>query len=116
MRGSQFQQHPTCFGGGSAHGPSIGLEGIRSARAALIDRDVRAAHDATRPVIRHVELVGHDLPERRSSALPEVGFSHVEGGGVVLADDDPRVELAEVAVWIRARALRASGTLRRPPR
>ena len=109
-----FQQHPARFGGDPAHGISVGLEGIRSARAALVDRDVGAAHHAARPVVRHVELVGHDLPERCAGALAEVGFSDEEGRGVVLADDDPRVELAEVGVGIRARALRRAGTARQP--
>ena len=67
-------------------------------------------------VVGHVELVGHDLAERRAGALAEIGLADVEGRGVVLADDDPRVELAEVGVGIRTGPERRAAGLRRGER
>jgi hypothetical protein len=80
----------------------VRLQCVGPARAALIDGQVGGAHHDARRVEGHVELVRHDLPERRAGALSEVGLADVEGGRVVLADDDPGVELAEVEVLIRA--------------
>ena len=37
---------------------------------------------------------------------PQIGLADVERGGVVLVDDDPRIELPEVGIGIRARRLR----------
>ena len=70
-------------------------------------------------VVGDVELVGHDLPERRAGALAAVGLADVERRGVVLADDDPRIELPEVEIGIRTGSLRRSTRRRertaRPP-
>ena len=46
-----------------------------------------------------VELVGHQLAEAGAGALTGVRLADKEGGGVVLVDDDPRVDLMEI--WIR---------------
>ena len=64
------------------------------------------AHHAARSRVGHVELVGHDLAERGAGALAEIGLADEERRGVVLTDDDPRIELPEVRIGIRARALR----------
>ena len=77
----------------------------RAARAALIDGDVGAAHDAGGLVEGDVQLVGHHLAERGAGALAEVGLADVERGGVVLVNDDPRIELPEIGIGIRTCAL-----------
>ena len=97
------EQHATGLRGDPAHGIAVGLQGVGSTRSTLIDRVVRAAHHATGLVVGNVELVRHDLPERRAGALAQVGLADKEGGGVVGADDDPGVELQEVGVGIGAR-------------
>ena len=103
-RRRHLQQHASRFGGDTAHGIAVGLERIRSAGATLIDGDVRVAHDASRLVVRHVELVGHDLAERRARSLTEVRLADEERRGVVLTNHDPRVELPEIDIGIRTGA------------
>ena len=103
-RGSHLQQHPPRLGRDAPHGPAIPLDRRRTAGAALIDGDVRAAHDAGGLVVGDVQFIGHHLPEGRSGALAAVRLADVKGRGVVLMDDDPRIELPEVGVGIRTRA------------
>ena len=55
-------------------------------------------------MVRHVELVGHHLPERRARALAAIRLADEERRRVVRMDDDPRVELEEIRVGIRTRA------------
>ena len=105
LRGPHVEQHAARFGGHAAHRPAVGLQRVGPARPALIDRQVGGAHDDAGGVEVDVELVRHDLPERGAGALTEVGLADVERGRVVLADDDPRVELAEVGIGVRAGAL-----------
>ena len=54
-------------------------------------------------LVRHVELVGHHLTERRAGALAQIRLADVERRGVVLVNDDPRIKLAEidVGIWCR---------------
>ena len=117
-RGCHLQQHPPSLGRHAPHGPAIGLNRIRTARSALIDGDVGAAHDAGGLVVGDVQFVGHHLPEGGAGALAAVRLADVEGRGVVLVNDDPRIELSEVGVGIRTRSLarsRPRQTDRRPP-
>ena len=115
-RRGHLQQHAPSLGGHAPHRPAVGLDRIRPARSALIDRDVGAAHDAAGLVVRDVELVGHHLAEGGAGALAAVGLADVEGGGVVFVNDDPRIELTEVGVGIGSRArLRRFGEAS-PPR
>jgi hypothetical protein len=72
----------------------------------LIDGHVGAAHHARGVLERDVELVAHDLPERRAGSLPEIGFADEEGRRVIRPNHDPRIQLAEVGVRIRAGSLR----------
>ena len=95
-----FQQHTARFGGNAAHRPGISLHGGRPARSALIDGDVRAAHDAGGLIEGDVEFVGHQLAEAGSGALAAVRFADIKRGRVVLMDDDPRIELPEIGVGI----------------
>ena len=99
----QFQHHAAGFGRHPPGRPAVGLDGIGAARAALVHRHVSTAHDEACFVVGDVQLIGHHLPEGRAGALATVRLAHVEGGGVVLMNDDPGVELAEVGVRIRAR-------------
>ena len=57
----------------------------------------------------------HHLPEGGAGALAAVRLADVERRGVVLVNDDPRIELPEVGVGIRTRR-RACGALRRMQR
>ena len=103
---AELEQHAPRLGGDSAHRPTVALDRVGTPRAALVGRDVRAAHDEARLVVSDVELVAHHLPERRARALAAIGLADEERGRVVRMDQDPRVELAKVAVGIRARANR----------
>jgi len=107
-RRGHFQQHATSFSGDAAHRIPIGLQRIRSTGATLIDRHVRHAHHAARLVVRHVELVGHDLAERGAGSLTEIRLADEEGRGVVRTNHDPRIQLLviEIGIWTRSRALR----------
>ena len=106
MGGAHVEQHATRFGGHPPHRPAVGLDRIRAAGAALVRGDVGAPHHAGGALVGEVELRGHHLAERRAGALPEVGLADVEGRGVVGPDRDPRIQLAEVGIGIRAGALR----------
>ncbi len=99
---AELEQHAPRLRRHAPHRPAIGLDGIGTARAALVGRDVRAAHDQARVVVRDVQLVAHHLAERGARALAAVGLAHVERGGVVRVDHDPRVELAEIRIRPRA--------------
>ena len=101
-RGCHLQQHPARFRRDAAHRPAVRLQGVGATGSALVDGDVRAAHHAAGAVVGDVQFVGHDLTEGGAGALPEVGLADVERGGVVGTDDDPRVELPEVGIRIRA--------------
>ena len=107
----QVEQHAACFRSDATHRPAIRLNGVRSARAALIDGEVGAAHDQAGLVVGDVELVRHHLAERRSRALTEIRLADVERGGAVRTDDDPGVELAEIEIGIGAAALRRRASL-----
>ena len=99
------EQDAPGFSGDAAHRIAVGLQRIGSAGPTLIDGVVRAAHHAAGLVVRDVELVAHDLAERRAGALAEIGLADEERRGVVLADHDPRIELAEIGIGIRAGGL-----------
>jgi len=103
VHGCQIEQDAPGFGRHAAHRPSVRLQRIRSTGAALIDRHVGIAHDEGRLVVCDVQFIGHDLAERGPCPLPQVGLAHVERCRVVLTNDDPRIELSEVGVRIRAR-------------
>ena len=83
-RGRHLQQDSPRLGGHAPHGPAIGLNRIRTARSALVDGDVGAAHDAGGLVVGDVQFIGHHLPEGRAGALAAVRLADVEGRGVVL--------------------------------
>ena len=100
-----LEQHTARFRRDAAHRVAVGLQCVRSARAALIDGDVGAAHHAGGVLERDVELVAHDLAERRAGALAEIGLADEEGRGVVGADHDPGIELAEIGIRIGPGAL-----------
>ena len=102
VRRRHLEQHAPRFGGDAAHRIAVGLQRIRSARAALIDGDVGAAHHAGRVLERDVELVRHDLAERGAGALAEIGLADEERRGVVGTNDDPRVELQVIEIGIRS--------------
>ena len=104
-RRRHLQQHAPCLGRDAPHRPAVGLQRVRAARAALIDGDVGPPHHDGGLVVRDIELVRHDLPECRAGSLTEIGLADVERRGVVAADDDPRVELSEVGIGVRARVL-----------
>src|SRR5262249_20936245 len=57
--------------------------------------------DDGRLVEGNVEFVGHDLTERRTGALAEIGLADIERRGVVRANRDPRVQLVEIGIGIR---------------
>ena len=104
MLRAELEQHAARFRGNAAHRPTIALDTVGAARAALVGPLVGGAHDETRLVVGHVELVAHHLPERRARALAAVRLADEERRRVVRMDDDPRVELKEIGVGIRARA------------
>ena len=58
----------------------------------------------------------HHLAERRAGALAAVGLADVERRGVVLVNDDPRIELLEVGIGIRTRAACAARAAERTDR
>ena len=93
--GCHLQQDSPGLGSDAPHGPAIDLDGIRTARSALIDGDVGAAHDEVVFVVCDVQFIGHHLPEGRSGALAAVRLADVEGRRAVLMNDDPRIELSE---------------------
>ena len=101
---AELEQHAPRFGGDSAHRPTVALDRVGAARAALVGSDVRAAHDEARLVVGDVELVAHHLPERRAGALAAIRLADEERGRVVRMDHDPRVELPKVAIGIRTGA------------
>ncbi len=100
-RGSHLQQHPASLGRGAPHGPGVPLHRRRPAGTALVDGDVRTAHDAGGLVVGDVQFIGHQLPETCPGALAAVRLPDIECRGAVLMDDDPRIELSEVGVGIR---------------
>jgi hypothetical protein len=59
----QLQQHTPCLGSNASHRQAVRLNRVGTARAALIDSHVRAAHDAGCLVVCDIELVGHHLAE-----------------------------------------------------
>ena len=59
-----------------------------------------------------VQFVGHQLAETGSGALAGVRLANIKRGGVVLVNHDPRVDLAEIGIGIRARPLRRRAALR----
>jgi hypothetical protein len=116
-RRCHVEEDAPSLGRDAPHRPAVGLDGVRAAGPALIDRHVGAAHDARRLVVLHVELVGHQLTEGRPGSLSAVGLADEERRGVVLMDRDPRVELPEVGIRIRAgnlhRGFERAGVFRR---
>ena len=103
--GCQLQQDSPGLGSHAPHGPAIGLDRIRTARSALINGDVCAAHDEAGFVVRDVEFIGHDLPKGRPGTLATIRLPDIESRSVVLMNDDPRIELSEVGVGIRTSSL-----------
>ena len=102
--GCHIEQYSACFGRHAPHRPAIAFHRGRAAGTALVDRDIRAAHDAGGLGEGEVQFVGHDLPEGRSRALAAIRFADVERRGIVLMNHDPRIDLAEVGVGIRTGA------------
>ena len=98
----QFQQHSPRFGGHPAHRPAIALDGVGSSRAALVRRDIRAAHDEAGLVVGDIQFVAHHLPERSARTLAAIGLADEERRSVVGMNHDPGVELQEVGIGIRA--------------
>src|SRR6185295_14229646 len=80
---------------------AIALHGSRTTRPTLINGDVRAAHDAGGFVEGNVQLVGHELTERRPGALTAIRLAHRERYGAISMYDDPRIDLmkVDVRVW-----------------
>ncbi len=83
-----------------------------AARAALVRRDVGAAHHEAGPVVGDVQLVAHHLPECGARALAAIGLADEERGGVVGMDDDPGVQLQEIRIRLRAGGWPAACALR----
>jgi hypothetical protein len=105
--GRHLEQNPPRLGSHPPHRPSIGLNRVRPAGAALVHGDVGAAHDASGVVVGDVQLVRHHLAECGTGALAAVRLPDVEGGGAAFIDDNPRIELAEIQVRIGAGGLSA---------
>ena len=102
MLATQFQQDPPRFGGHPAHRPAIAFDAVGTARAALVRRDVRAAHHEAGLVVGDVQFVAHHLPERSARALAAIGLADEERCGVVGMNHDPGVELQKVGIGIGA--------------
>jgi hypothetical protein len=99
----QLEQHPSRLGGDTPHRPAVSLQRVGASRSALVDRNVGVAHDDAGLVERDVEFVGHDLAEGGAGALSEIRLANVERRRVVRANDDPRIELMEIGIRVRAR-------------
>ena len=108
LRG-HLEQHPPPFRRHAAGHHRITLDRVGPSRSALIDSLVGAAHDEGGHVVGDVELVAHDLARGRPGALAAVGLADVEGGGAVLVDDQPGVELEEIGVGVEGRLARVGG-------
>src|SRR5207247_9230574 len=89
LLGVHVQQNASSFGSDAPHRQTLGLHRSRTARSALIDSDVGAAHDAGGFVVCDVQFIGHHLPKGSPGALATVGLADVEGCRVVRMNDDP---------------------------